>query len=296
MSEAITPLVDGIAEGMILALAASGLALIFGVMRIVNFAHGGFIMLGAFLFYSISNALGRSVSVFVIALVCTALATGLAGGVAEVTIYRRFYSRSPLAGLLATFALLLLFEGLVAQVWGIAPIAVSIANVLSNGSVSIAGVSLPAYELLPIGVGAAVIAVLGGLLNWTRVGRETRAVGQDRYMAELLGIDTRRVFTSTFVIGCVLAGISGALLAPTLSLDQTLGATYVVLAFSVVITGGMGSVMGAIVGGLLLGIVDSYVAYFIPSFGGYSIYAAMILVLLVRPSGLFGRGETVAIT
>ena len=290
MAHLLLPITSGLAEGMILVLVASGLALTFGVMRIVNMAHGGFLMLGAFLFYSFTRALGTSIAAFVASLVLSGISVGIVGALAESTIYRRLYGRDPLAGLLGTFALLLLFEGAVPVIWGNQPLATNIAKPLQDTELHISDVGLPLYDFIPIGVGAALLVILGLGLYRTELGLRTRSVGRDRDMAGLLGLNVRRIFLGTFVLGCVMAGLAGALLAPTISLDSTLGSTYIVLAFAVLLVGGLGSLRGTVIAGLLLGLLDSVIAFYSPQVGGYTIYIAMIVVLLFRPSGLFAIG------
>ena len=286
-------LLSGLAHAMVLFLIASGLSLIFGVTRIVNFAHGSFYMLAAYLAYTLAGALPLGPASFYVAIVLAALATGLVGWVVEVGLLRRVYRAPELYQLLATFALVLVISDVVAFVWGrenkTGPAAPGLA-----GSVRILGQLFPSYDLALIAFGLVAALGLWWLFQRTRWGVLIRAATQDREMVAALGVDQRRLFTSVFVLGSALAGLGGALQVPRQALTNVMDTTIITEAFVVVVIGGMGSLPGALLAAVLIGVVDALGVLWLPQFSLVMTFIVMAVVLIVRPWGLLGRPESQA--
>jgi branched-chain amino acid transport system permease protein len=286
-------LLSGLAHAMVLFLIAAGLSLIFGVTRVVNFAHGSFYMLAAYLTYSFTALLPLGGASFYAAVVLAALAVGLVGLAVEVGLLRRVYRAPELYQLLLTFALVLIVSDLVAMVWGrenrTGPTAPGLA-----GSVRIAGQLFPTYDLALIGVGLVVGAVLWWLFQRTHWGVLIRAATQDREMVAVLGVDQRRLFTSVFVLGSALAGLGGALQVPRQALTNVMDTTIITEAFVVVVVGGMGSLPGALLAAALIGVVDALGVLWLPRASLVMTFVVMAVVLVVRPWGLLGRPESQA--
>ena len=276
---------------MVLFLIASGLSLIFGVTRIVNFAHGSFYMLAAYLAYTFTAVLPLGPTAFYVAVLLAALATGLVGLVVEVGLLRRVYRAPELYQLLATFALVLVVSDVVAFVWGrenkTGPSAPGLA-----GSVRILGQLFPSYDLALIAVGLVVALALWWVFQRTRWGVLIRAATQDREMVAVLGVDQRRLFTSVFVLGSALAGLGGALQVPRQALTNVMDTTIITEAFVVVVIGGMGSLPGALLAAMLIGVVDAFGVLWVPQLSLVMTFVVMAIVLIVRPWGLLGRPET----
>lgn len=287
----VAPAVSGIGDGVLLFLVASGLTLIFGVLRLLNFAHGGLFMLGAYMAYTLYTLVAErqpSLGLFLGAVLGAAVAAGGVGLLLERTVFRRLYGLPETRALLGTFALLLVFEGVGQLVWGLLPLSLGQPPQLAE-PLRLGGLVLPRYSLLLAVVGAVVLVVLQGLVNGTRFGRDLRAVAEDPQMAALLGVDTRLVFAATVFLGTLLAGLGGALAAPTLALIPDMAGSFIIQAFAVVVIGGMGSVYGSLLAALLVGELNSFLVAFAPGLAGYGLYAVMVLMLLVRPTGLLGR-------
>lgn len=281
----------GVSTGMVVVLISVGLSLTFGTMRIVNMAHGGFFMVAAFLMYSTAKVFGGSMSGFVVAVIISIIATILLGAVLERLVFRRMYGRQHMSGLLGTFALMLMFQGGAQQIWGVQPLSVN-APIQLIRAVTIFGATIPMYNLLLTGVALVALGALAAFSYRTRIGMETRAVATDRAMAALLGIRVRRVFAITFAVGTALAALAGALMAPLVQVDSSLASTYIIVAFAIVLVGGIGSVLGTFIAGLLIGVIDSVIAINFPLFAGYAPFIAMAIVIAIRPSGLLGNPVT----
>jgi len=290
MSFLFIQLLSGLANAMFLFLVASGLTLIFGVTRIVNFAHGSFYMLAAYLTYALAAALPIGGAGFYAAVVAAAVATGLVGGAVEVILLRRVYRAPELYQLLLTFALVLVGADAIKYFWGAdnktGPSAPGLA-----GSVSIAGQLFPTYDLAMLGLGPLVALGLWALFYRTRWGILIRAATQDREMVAALGVDQSRLFTGVFVLGCFLAGLAGALQVPRVALTTVMDTTVIVEAFVVVVIGGMGSVWGALLGSILIGVLGAFGILILPRISIVLIFVVMAVVLIVRPWGLLGRPE-----
>ena len=290
MSLLLVQLLSGLANAMFLFLIASGLSLIFGVTRIVNFAHGSFYMLAAYLTYSLTAALPGGGVAFYAAVLLAAGLVAVLGGVVEVLLLRRVYRAPELYQLLLTFALVLVVADAVRYLWGAdnktGPPAPGLA-----GSVPIAGQLFPSYDLAVIALGPLVALGLWLLFHRTRWGVLIRAATQDREMVAALGVDQSRLFTGVFVLGSFLAGLGGALQVPRLALTTVMDASIIVEAFVVVVIGGMGSVWGALLASLLIGVLNAYGVLLLPRIAIVLIFVVMAVVLVVRPWGLLGRPE-----
>jgi branched-chain amino acid transport system permease protein len=290
MSLLLVQLLSGFANAMFLFLIASGLSLIFGVTRIVNFAHGSFYMLAAYLTYSLAAALPGGPAAFYLAALLAALAVAAIGGLVEVLLLRRVYRAPELYQLLLTFALVLITADVVRWVWGAdnktGPSAPGLA-----GSVPVAGQLFPSYDLAIIVFGPLVALGLWLLFHRTRWGVLIRAATQDREMVAALGVDQSRLFTSVFVLGSFLAGLGGALQVPRLALTTVMDTSVIVEAFVVVVIGGMGSVWGALLASLLIGVLNAFGVLLLPKIAIVLIFVVMAVVLVVRPWGLLGRPE-----
>ena len=278
----------GLADGMLVFVVACGLTLILGVMGIVNFAHGGFFMLGAYLAYALMHGQTHSVPVFVLLALAGAVITGAAGYLCERLVFRRMYDLPEVTSLLGTYALLLILEGIAQIIWGLDPHTQPEPASL-NHTFGLFGAQVPRYDVLIVIVGLLVVVGLETLLRRSDYGRQLTAVAEDRYMAGLLGINVVRVFALTFALGIALAGLGGAIAAPTVGLTPDVALTYILDAFAVVIIGGFGSITGSLVAALALGLLQSWLATDVPSLANFSLYLLMAVILVVRPQGLLGK-------
>lgn len=292
-------LVNGLASASTLFLIAAGLSLIFGVTRIVNFAHGSFFMLGLYLAWSITDRLGSGPAGFWGAIALAALAVGLLGALTEVLILRRVYRAPELLQLLATFALVLILRDAALAIWGPEDLLGPKAPGL-RGTVDILGRPIPTYDLVLVAIGPVVLALLWLLLRRTRLGVLIRAATQDREMVGALGVDQRWLFTGVFALGAALAGLGGALQLPREPAHLGLDLATIGDAFVVVVVGGMGSIPGAYLAALLIAEVKALChGLGTLELWGVSVsfsrltlvveFLVMALVLIVRPWGLLGR-------
>ncbi len=287
--DALLPVfVSGIAQGVPIFVIASGLTLIYGVMHVLNFAHGAFFLIGAFVVTSVIR--GNSVGAFIVAALVAGLVVMAVGTACEVVVFRQLYKAGSLVGFLGAFALFLALGGLATHVWGNRPRTVKYPSGL-GGAVRVGGTQVATYDLAVVGVGLVVAAALYTLLIHTSVGTRVRALSHDRSMAMALGIRAPRVGTLVFALGSFLAGIAGALITPVTSINSGLGAAYLVPAFVVVIVGGLGSVSGALVAAVALGVIDSVLFHYVPTLAGFSYYIIVALMLMLRPQGLFGHSS-----
>ncbi len=281
-------LTSGLAQGMILFLAASGLTLVFGVMGVLNFAHGGFFALGAFIVYSLTGGASIPAWQYLLLSVVGAGLVGVVGMAFEVVVFRRIYHLPHLDALLATYAVLLTITGAITQIWGVAargqPMPSEFRSALRFGDAVV-----PVYDIALLVIGGLVAVGLWFLLERTTFGRSVRAISADRQMSASLGIDIKVVFTVMLGLGLGLAGLGGALVAPLVQLDAGLAAVFVIQSFAVVIVGGLGSIAGALVAALALGLLNSIMVSIDPALAGFSLYIGMTVVLLIRPQGIFGH-------
>jgi len=290
---------NGLQFGLMLFLLAAGLTLVFGIMDMINLAHGSLYMLGAFLASTFVQLTGS----FTAGVLLAVPATALLGMALEVSVLRTLYARDHMAQVLATFALILIINELTRLVWG-SDAALPMPGALSGPVELMPGLPYPAYRLVIIAVGLAVAVLLYFLVTKTRVGMLVRAGASNREMALAMGVNIRLLFTLVFGAGAALCAVAGAMLAPLLAVQVGMGENILILAFVVIVIGGIGSIRGALVGALLVGVVDTIGRAFLPILFGLffqprvasaagpaiasvSIYLLMAVVLYFKPQGLF---------
>jgi branched-chain amino acid transport system permease protein len=273
-----------------LFLIAGGLSLIYGVMRIVNLAHGSLYALGAYVTaWTIGQAAGGAPPAILYALLPVgAIAVGAAGAIVEPTLLRPLYQRAEEYQLLVTFGLLLTLEDVMRLVWGPYPIPASQPWELLGGS-TIFGSRYPNYNLLVIGLGFLAAVILWAFVYRTKFGVILRATSQNMRMASALGVNVKRVYVQAFALGCFMAGLSGAFVVPIQSAVLGMGVDALIIAFVVVVIGGLGSLEGALIGALIVGFVRTLGITFFPEIELALLYITAATVLLIRPTGLFGR-------
>ncbi|MAY30559.1 MAG: branched-chain amino acid ABC transporter permease [Aurantimonas coralicida] len=291
---------NGLQFGILLFLVAAGLTLIFGIMDLINLAHGVLYMVGAYLVATLTAYTGD----FFLGLALTIPATLLFGIILEVLIFRRLYDRDHLDQVLATFGLILILNEGVQMLWGAAPMSVPIPDVLSGSIPLIGNMRYPLFRVLIIAAGLATALGLYLLVSHTRIGMRLRAGATNAPMISALGVDIRRLFMLVFALGAMLAGFAGAMVAPILSVQPGMGDSILILTFVVIVIGGVGSVRGAFVAALLVGLVDTLGRTFGPillrslmdpsaasqtgrTLAPMLIYILMAAVLFFRPAGLF---------
>jgi branched-chain amino acid transport system permease protein len=296
-------LLNGLQFGVMLFLLAAGLTLIFGIMGVINLAHGSIYMVGA---YAGAWAAMQTGSFFLGVLAALA-AAALVGAMIEFLIVRRLYKRDHLDQVLATFALILIFNQVVTLLFGRQPLFVAMPSLLDGSVELLPGLPYPVYRLAIIVVGLLIAAGLYLLINRTRIGMLVRAGSTNREMVRALGVDIRVLYTIVFGLGALLAGLAGMMAGPILSVQVGMGEQILITTFVVVVIGGVGSIRGAFVASLLLGVVDTLLRAYLPSMlrqvmvgpeadalgagiSSMGIYILMAAVLLVRPKGLFSSG------
>jgi branched-chain amino acid transport system permease protein len=277
-------LLNGLQLGLMLFLLAAGLTLVLGIMDTINLAHGSLYMIGAYLAAALVPATGN----FLLAVVLAAAATAVIGALLEMTVLRALYRRDHLSQVLATFAIILIANEAIRMIWGAQPVPLATPRALSGPVELWAGFTYPAWRLLLIAVGLGVAVLLFILVTHTRAGMRVRAGASNRVMAEVMGVDVKRLFTVVFAIGAALCAVAGALLGPLLAVQVGMGESILILAFVVVVIGGIGSIRGAFVGALLVGLVDTAGrALLFPALASIATYVLMAGVLFWRPQGLF---------
>lgn len=278
-------LLVGLSRAMILFIVSAGLSFVLGVLRVPNIAHGSLYMIGAFSAYTIFTLFGNSSAGFWLALLLAPVVVALVGLIAERALLSHLYQREHLMLILFTFALMLILGDLVKLAWGAEYRSVLAPNPL-RGSISVFGAPLPRYNLFLLFIGPLVAIGLWLFATKTRVGKISRAAAVDREMVGVLGINVSRVFAVAFVLGCYLAGLGGALVAPTVSITLGMDHTIIIEAFLIVTIGGLGNIWGALVGSLIFGVTHSFGVLFWPQFAIVFPYAAVVIILLLRPRGL----------
>lgn len=284
-------LINGLSQGMVLFIVASGLSLVFGVLRVINFAHGSLYMIGAFLAFSISTLLNmESLLSFILLMVLVPPAIALLGLGLEIPFFRRIYGKEHLLQLLLTYALLLILDDVCRLVWG-----GDIRNVarpeLLAGSVDFFGLFLPTYNIFILITGPIIALGLWLLLYRTRAGNLIRAAVSHPEMLGALGVNVARVMTGTFMLGCWLAGLGGVFMSALANIDLGVGMEKIIECFAVVVIGGLGSVGGALLGSLIIGLGISFIQLPLSRLAIVFPYIAMALILIIRPWGLFGKPE-----
>jgi len=282
---------NGLTQAMFLFLIASGLTLIFGVLGVLNFAHGSLYMLGAYLSYTIASLFVGRPSAFWVALVLGSLGVALAGGLIEAIFLRPVYRRAELDQLLVTYALVLIIGDVVKFAWGPDNRSISRPAILA-GSVLVGGRDFTTYNLVVIALGPLVAAALWLLLTRTQFGRLIRAAASDREMVGVVGADVSRLFTGVFVLGAWLGGLGGGLAAPVGAIYPGMDVEVIAESFIVVVVGGMGSLTGTLLGSLIIDQLNAFGILFFPRFALLFVYVLMVVVLVVRPWGLLGKPHT----
>ncbi|PSK87940.1 amino acid/amide ABC transporter membrane protein 1 (HAAT family) [Limimaricola soesokkakensis] len=297
----IEQLLNGLQSGLMLFLMAAGLTLVFGVMGLINLAHGSLYMVGAFACAGVAAATGS----FWLGLAASIAAAAAAGAIVEVAVIRRLYARDHLDQVLATFALILIFSEGTRWLYGSFPLYLNVPPSLSGSVTLPGGIQYSLFRLAIIGAGLAVAVGLFLLIGKTRIGVQVRAGEADREMIAALGVDIGRLYTLVFALGAALAGMAGALVGTIQSVQVGMGEPVLILAFVVIVIGGIGSIKGALVGALLVGLTDTMGRVLLPSIfdlfmetsaatsvgaalASMAIYILMALVLIVKPGGLFG--------
>jgi len=284
VSDLFSQALNGLSYGVLLFLLSVGLTLIFGMLDVVNLAHGSFYMLGAYAGLTTIALTGN----FWLALLAAPLAVGLVGAAMERLVLRPLYRRPPLDQVLLTFGFIYLFEDVVKAIWGGRIRSIRPPDVFAS-SVSLFGATVPSYRLFVIVFGLAVALLLWLLIERTRLGAVIRASVFDAEMTAGMGINTNLVFTGVFAFGAALGGLSGVIAGPIQSASPPMGATILVPALIVVVVGGLGSLKGSFVGSLLIGQAETFGKAWLPGASMVIIYVVMALVVLLRPQGLFGR-------
>ena len=300
----VEQLLNGLQLGVMLFLMSAGLTLVFGIMHVVNLAHGSFYMIGAYLAATVMLKSGS----FLLALAVALPVTSLIGMAVEFTVLRRLYARDHLDQVLATFGLIFFFNELTRMIWGRQPLFMDVPSLLARSVEILPGVHYPAFRLLIILVGVLVALFLYFLFARTRLGLRIRAGATNREMVAAMGVNIRVLYTLVFGLGALLAALAGAMAGPILAVEAGMGESILILTFVVIVIGGIGSVRGAFVGALIVGLVDTLGRAFLPqlfrllldsaaadrlglSLASMAVYLCMAAILAWRPRGLFPAQE-----
>lgn len=296
----IEQILNGLQLGITLFLMSAGLTLVFGIMQVINLAHGSFYMIGAYVGATVAARTGS----FLLGVAAALAGAAIAGMIVEVIVLRRLYRREHLDQVLATFGLILFFNELTRMVWGRQPLMMDVPAWLGGSVELLPGLPYPVYRLAVIAVGIAVALGLWLLFSRTRLGMQIRAGASNREMIAALGVNIRLLYTLVFGLGTLLAGLAGVMAGPILAVESGMGESILILTFVVIVIGGIGSVRGAVVGALLVGLVDTLGRAFLPvlcrmflasaaadsiaaSIASMAIYILMAAILVWRPRGLF---------
>ncbi len=296
----IEQVLNGLQLGFMLFLLSAGLTLVFGVMNLINLAHGSFYMVGAYVAATVMLATGS----FTLALLVALLSAAVCGLLVEIIVLRHLYQRDHLDQVLATFGLILFFNETTRMIWGRQPLFMEVPELFSGSVEILPGVPYPLYRLLIIGIGLLVAVGLYLLISHTRIGMRIRAGASNRSMVAALGVNIRWLYSLVFALGALLAGFAGVMAAPVFAVESGMGESILILTFVVIVIGGIGSVKGALLGALLVGLVDTLGRAFLPallqwlfatpaansvaaSLASMGIYLLMAVILAFRPRGLF---------
>lgn len=282
----VTQATSGFIIGMLLFLVAVGLTLIFGILKVVNFSHGVFYMTGAYLALTVFHATGS----FVLALLAGGLGTAAVGYVVERLFMSRIYGANALMQILVCYALILIFDDLARLIWGGDFRSMGMPEAFQVPPLFIFGGVVPPYYLFVIAVTIAIAVIMGLIIAKTRIGKVVRAAAHNAPMVSALGVNTVAVYSLVFAAGCLLAGLAGALAAPVRTVSPGMGFSILIESFIVTVIGGMGSIAGALVGALLIGFLRTFGALGFPLFNEGLMYIFMVVILVTRPTGLFGKG------
>ncbi len=298
-------LLNGLQLGVMLFLMSAGLTLVFGIMRVINLAHGSFYMIGAYVAATVTMRSGS----FALGLPAGLAAAAVAGMVVELLILRRLYHRDHLDQVLATFGLIFFFNELTRMIWGRQPLFMDVPPWLAGSVELLPGIRYPVYRLAIILVGLLVALLLYLLFSRTRLGMRIRAGATSRETVAALGVNIRLLYTLVFGLGTMLAGLAGVMAGPILAVEAGMGESILILTFVVIVIGGIGSVRGALIGAILVGLVDTMARAFLPdllrlvletsaadrvgaAIASMSVYIFMALFLAFRPAGLFPVSES----
>jgi len=293
-------LLNGFQLGITLFLMSAGLTLVFGIMQVINLAHGSFYMIGA---YVGATVVGLTNS-FLLGIAAALAAAGITGMAVEFVVLRQLYKREHLDQVLATFGLILFFNEMTRIIWGRQPLFMNVPPWLDGSIELLPGLIYPMFRLFVIAVGLFVAVCLWFLFSRTRLGMQIRAGASNREMIGALGVNIRLLYTLVFGLGTLLAGLAGVMSGPILAVESGMGESILILTFVVIVIGGIGSIRGAVIGALLVGIVDTLGRAFLPylfrfffssatadsvaaSIASMSIYILMAIILVWRPRGLF---------
>jgi branched-chain amino acid transport system permease protein len=279
----LVQLINGLQYGLLLFLIASGLTLVFGVMGILNLAHGSMYMVGAYLAWYFVEHTGS----FGLSAIISAVIALIIGVVVERTLIRQLYRRNHLDQVLLTIGMIFVFNALQSLLWGNDPLGVAVPAALSSAVPLTDVLEYPVYRIFVALLCIAIAVVMYFMINKTRLGMLIRAGESNREMVECLGIDIRKLYTIVFAIGVMLAAIAGVAAAPMSSIVPGMGEHILITCFVVVVIGGMGSIKGAFVAALLVGLVDTFASVLVPQMSSMMIYIVMAFILLIKPQGLF---------
>ncbi|MCC5859625.1 MAG: branched-chain amino acid ABC transporter permease [Ectothiorhodospiraceae bacterium] len=287
LSEVGLVVFNGLTWGMAVFLVAAGLTLVFGILHILNFSHGGFFMIGAYVSYQLLVTFGggSALSFYLAAAFGGGLVVAFLGYVIDRLVLRRLKHVDHAYSLIATYALLVLCEGFVEITWGVDYRGMATPEILAGASFQ-HGIFMPTYSMFVIGAGVVLFLMLDAWMQYSRTGKLVRSVAIDPWMSGVLGVNTVAVYTAVVVVGFFLAGLAGGLLAANQSLSPALGSQYIIQAFGVIIVGGIGSVRGAFLASVLLGIVVALESLYFPYYPGMLFYLAVALFVMFRPAGL----------
>lgn len=295
----IEQLLNGLQLGITLFLLSAGLTLVFGIMQVINLAHGSFYMIGAYVGATVTARTGS----FILGILAALPAAALAGMIVEVLVLRRLYQKDHLDQVLATFGMIMFFNELTRIIWGRQPLFMDVPPWLTGSIELIPGVPYPSYRIAVIAAGILVGGFLYLLFTRTRIGMQIRAGASNREMAGALGVNIRLLYTLVFGLGTLLAGLAGVMAGPILAVEAGMGESILILTFVVIVIGGIGSIRGALAGALLVGLVDTLGRAFLPivlrlflsaayadgiaaSMASMSVYILMVTILVCRPRGL----------
>lgn len=277
-------LLNGVQLGVQLFLMAAGLTLVFGIMNMINLTHGSLYMIGAFVAAAFFGHTGS----FLLALVIAVPATALAGALLEAAVLRHFYHRGHLDQVLVTFGLILVLNEIVKMIWGAVPVPLPVPQLLSGSVTLFADVTYPSFRLAILGVGAVVALGLYAVVAHTRIGMWVRAGASNRDIASAMGVNVELIFSLVFAAGAALAGLAGIMAGPINAVQVGMGEPVLILALVVTVIGGVGSIKGAFIAALMIGVVDTFGRVLLPpALGSMMIFMLMAVILAWRPRGLF---------
>lgn len=296
----VEQLLNGLQFGITLFLMSAGLTLVFGIMQVINLAHGSFYMIGAYVGATVTVYTGS----FLLGIAAALPASAVCGMVVEIIVLRKLYNREHLDQVLATFGLIMFFNELTRIIWGRQPLFMDVPPRLSGNIELLPGLFYPTYRLSVIGVGILVALVLWLIFSRTRIGMQIRAGASNRDMIGALGVNIKLLYTLVFGMGTALAGLAGVMAGPILAVESGMGESILILTFVVIVIGGIGSIRGAVAGALLVGLVDTMGRAFLPalfrflfdsatadsaaaSLSSMAIYILMAAILVWKPKGLF---------